>query len=118
MFRKILMLTATLALAVSVNAQDEKKSAKITGFLIDNMCATPNDSHAKSHAVSCARMEACEKSGYAVVSKDKIYKLDAEGNRRALAIIKETKTKKGLAVEAEGTVEGDTLHVDDMTEVQ
>jgi hypothetical protein len=81
------------------------------------MCATASDHDAKAHEVSCAKMPACEKSGFAVVSKDVVYKLDAEGNKRALAILNETKTKKGLAVEVTGTLVGDTLNVDSIAEV-
>lgn len=114
-------LLAALAVAFAFTAfalAQEKKTAKINGFLVDNMCATPVDSEAKQHATSCSLMEACQKSGYAVVSKDKVYKLDERGNQLALAVLKETKTKKGVAVAVEGTLQGDVLHVDTLAEVK
>lgn len=118
MMRKVSLFVAALALAAAtVFAAQEKKQAKINGFLIDVMCATPSDQDAKAHAVSCAKMPACEKSGFAVVAKDVVYKLDAEGSKRALAIVRETKTQKGLAVEVTGTLVGDTLNVDSIAEV-
>ena len=57
-------------------------------------------------------MEACEKSGFAVVSGDKKYKLDDAGNKLAAEALKGAKQKKGLKVDVEGTLEGDTLHAD------
>ena len=63
------------------------------------------------------QMEACEKSGYAVYAKDKLYKFDDAGNASAAEIIKNTKSKKGLHVKVEGTVDGDTIKVTKITEV-
>lgn len=111
------VMLATVAATAFALAQEEKKPAKITGFLVDNMCATPHDTEAKKHTVSCALMEACAKSGYAVVSKDVIYKLDEKGNQLALEALKNTKTKKGMAVRVEGTLVGNVLHADSLEEV-
>jgi len=49
--------------------------------------------------------------------RDKLYKLDDKGNESAEALLKNTKSKKGLHVKAEGTVDGDTLKVTKLTEV-
>jgi FKBP-type peptidyl-prolyl cis-trans isomerase len=122
MIRKLSLVAAALALAATAAlalAQDGKKSAKINGFLIDNMCASSHgtDKEAKEHETSCALMPACEKSGFAVLSKDVVYKLDERGNKLALALLKETKTKKGVAVAVEGTLENGVLHVDSFEEV-
>lgn len=117
MLRKAILVAAALTLAGVVYAQEgEKKSAKITGFVIDVMCDTGTDTHAKQHAVSCALMPACEKSGFAVVSKNTSYKLDAEGNRRLLEMLKTTKIKQGFAVTVEGTLTEGVLHVDSIVE--
>jgi hypothetical protein len=102
--------------AVLVYAQ-EKKAAQVTGFLIDNMCASGKDVKDKEHPVSCALMPKCQESGYSVVSRDNTFKLDANGNKLALEIIKNTKAKKGLAVTIKGTVVDDVFVVDTMTEV-
>jgi hypothetical protein len=121
MIRKISLLGVALALAAALAyAQGENKTIKVTGYVIDNMCAGMHSSEdeAKEHTTSCALMPKCEKSGFAVVSGDKSYKLDDNGNKLAEQLLKTTHTKKGVKVEAEGTLEGDTLHAEKITEVK
>ena len=121
MIRKFSLVAAAVALAaVFAYAQTENKSVKVTGYVIDNMCAGAHaaEGEAKEHTTSCALMPRCEKSGYAVVAGDKSYKLDDNGNKLAVGVLKNTHTKKGLKVEVEGTIEGDTLHADKLTEVK
>jgi hypothetical protein len=125
MIRKSFAFAIVLMLAaVVLYAQDSKKSTvKLTGHLIDNMCAGAHSGdedfkeEAREHSTSCALMPGCAKSGFSVVAGDKVYKLDETGNKSALAVLKSTKTKKGISVEIEGTLEGDTLHVDRLAEV-
>jgi hypothetical protein len=76
------------------------------------MCAEVHgtEEEAKNHPNACGLMASCEKSGYAVIAGEKTYKLDAQGNKLVAEALKAAKTKKGLKVEVEGTVEGDTLH--------
>jgi hypothetical protein len=121
MIRKISLLGLTLALAAALAyAQGEKKTVKVTGYVIDNMCAGMHatEDEAKEHSTSCALMPKCEKSGYAVVSGDKSYKLDDNGNKLAEQVLKTTHTRKGLKVEVEGTLDGETLHAEKLTEVK
>lgn len=121
MTRKFIPVALALSLAaVFALAQDSKRAAKITGFVVDNMCASAHnlDVKAKQHETSCLLMDDCRKAGYAVVSKDIVYKLDARGNELVHAIIKDTKIKKGFAVYVEGTVENGTLHVDKLEEAR
>jgi hypothetical protein len=115
MIRKVSLVAVAVALtAVFAFAQEaEKKPFKVTGYVIDNMCAqgmhgTAED--AQKHPNACALMEACQKSGFAVVAGEKTYKLDEQGNKLAAEALKAAKTKKGLKVDVEGTLEGDTLH--------
>ena len=122
MMRKVFPLIVVLAvMAGALMAQD--KSVTLTGYLIDNSCAAnhANDktfaTWVKTHGTNCAMMENCEKSGYAVFAGDKLYKLDEKGNESAEALLKATKSKKGLKVKAEGTVDGETLKVTKLTEV-
>jgi hypothetical protein len=100
-------------------AQD--KTVTLDGYMIDNACASSDKAKdktwIKTHSTSCATMEACEKSGYAVYAKDKLYKFDDAGNASAAEIIKNTKSKKGLHVKVEGTIDGDTIKVTKITEV-
>src|SRR3977135_3491046 len=122
MIRKVFPLVLIVALmAGALIAQD--KSVTVTGYLIDNACAANHATDktfatwVKTHGTSCATMDACEKSGYAVFAGDKLYKFDDAGNSSAEALLKNTKSKKGLHVKAEGTVDGDTLKVIKLTEV-
>lgn len=127
MVRKSLLLLSVLMLATTLlyaqrpkpdQKPDEKKAATITGFVVDVHCATGLDVKDKEHAVSCSLMGKCAESGFAVVAKDNLYKLDENGKNLALAILKETKTKKGLAVAIVGTLKEGILYVDTMSEVQ
>jgi len=118
MTRKILALTV-IALMASV-LLGQQKTVTITGNLIDNACAESAkdlDTRAKNHPTSCALMEKCQSSGYAVYADHKLYKLDDKGNDSAADLLKNTKTTKGVKVAVEGTVEGDTIHVTKLTEV-
>jgi len=108
-------------MAGALIAQD--KSVTLTGYLIDNSCAANHSTDkafatwVKTHGTSCAMMESCEKSGYAVFADDKLYKFDDSGNTSAADLLKSTKSKKGLHVKVEGTVDGDTLKVTKLTEI-
>ena len=122
MMRKVFPLIVVVAMmAGALIAQD--KSVTLTGYLVDNACA---ENHAtdktfatwiKTHGTSCALMDSCEKSGYAVFAGDKLYKLDDKGNSSAEDLLKATKSKKGLHVKVVGTVDGDTLKVTELTEI-
>ena len=121
MIRKFSLVAVAVALAaVFAYAQGEKKTVKVTGYVIDNMCASMHgtEEEASHHPNACALMENCEKSGFAVVAGEKTYKLDEQGNKLAAEALKGAKTKKGLKVDVEGTVEGDTLHVAKLAEAK
>ena len=117
--KKFLATSLLLIFAAMLYAQGNK-SVTITGNLIDNACAESAkdlDAKAKNHSTSCAVMDSCETSGYAVYVDHKLYKLDEKGNSSAAELLKNTKTAKGVRVSVEGTVEGDTIHVTKLTEV-
>ena len=121
MFRKISLVAAAVALAAAfAYAQGEQKTVKVTGYVIDNMCAGMHgtEEEAAKHPNGCALMENCQKSGFAVISGEKTYKLDAEGNKLAAEALNAAKTKKGLKVDVEGTLEGDILHVAKLAEAK
>ena len=119
MIRKVFALTTIVLLAGVLFAQD--KTVTISGNLMDNACAeSAKDigARAKNHSTSCALMDGCEKSGYAVYASDnKLYKLDDKGNDLAAGVLKNTKTAKGVKVSVEGTLDGDTIKVTKLTEV-
>lgn len=124
MTRKLIPLIAALALilmAVALSAQD--KTVTLDGYLIDNACASSHvndkdfETMLKNHGTSCATMESCEKSGYAVYANKKLYKFDDKGNASAEELLKNTTSKKGLHVKVEGTIDGDMIKVTKLTEV-
>ena len=124
MTRKLLPLLAALALVLmtaGLFAQD--KTVTLDGYMIDNACAASHSTDktfgtwVKTHGTSCAMMDSCEKSGYAVYADDKVYKFDDKGNDSAAELLKNTKSKKGLHVKVEGTLDGDTIKVTKLTEV-
>ena len=119
MIRKVFALTTVVLIAGVLFAQE--KTVTITGNLIDNACAeSAKDigARAKGHSTSCALMDGCEKSGYAVYAADnKLYKLDDKGNDIAAGVLKNTKTAKGVKVSIEGTVDGTTIKVTKLSEV-
>lgn len=122
MTRKTLVIAFTILFAVVLYAKDDK-NVKLTGYLLDNNCTAGHvddkdfAEQAKKHPTSCAKMEACEKAGYSVYAGNKLYKFDDAGNAKAEEVLKNTKALKGVKVEVEGTVEGDTIKVTKMTEV-
>lgn len=119
--RKLFPVALAVALAAAFAlAQAQKKEVKLTGFVLDQMCASMHgtEAEAKEHETSCALMEHCAKSGYAVVTQEAVYKLDARGNELAHALLKDSKIRKGFAVRVEGALEGDLIHVDKLEEAR
>ena len=122
MTRKFLALTAILAFLIVLQAQTPK-STTLAGYIIDNACAGAHSKDptfgekVKKHTTSCALMNSCVTSGYAVFTADgKLYKLDKAGNEQVEALLKDTQTKAGVQVEVEGTLDGDTIKVTKLTE--
>jgi type 1 fimbria pilin len=119
MIQKISSVAIVVLIAGVLFAQ-ESKTVTITGNLIDNACAESAkdlDTKAKNHPTSCALMEKCAESGYAVYADHKLYKLDDKGNDSAAEVLKNTKAKNGVQVKVEGALDGDTLRVTKLTEV-
>ena len=122
MIRKTLVIAFTILFAVVLYAKDDK-TVKLTGYLLDNNCSAGKENDkdfakdSANHSTSCAKMESCEKAGYAVYADKKLYKLDEAGNTMAAEVLKNTKLTKGVRVAVEGTVEGDTIKVTKLTEV-
>ena len=120
MNRKLLVVILSLAFAAVLYAQSSK-AIKVTGYLIDNSCAdSAKDlgARAKTHSVSCAMMDSCEKSGYSVVTDDNTrYKLNEKGEGLAADLLKNTKATKGVKVTLEGNYNGDVVDVAKLVEV-
>ena len=121
MTKKTFVIGVVLLLAVVAFAR-EGKDVKLTGYIIDNACSARASSEngaekVKNHTVKCALMPPCAKSGYAVYTDGKLYKLDEEGNKKAGEILKSTKSEKSVQVSVEGTLDGDQLKVKSISEV-
>ena len=122
MTRRLIALTAILAFLIVLQAQTPKTTT-LAGYIIDNACAgnlSKNPTFGekvKSHKTSCALMNSCVTSGYAVFTADgKLYKLDKAGNEQVEALLKDTQTKEGVQVQVEGSLDGDTIKVTKVTE--
>jgi hypothetical protein len=89
---------------------DKPEASSMTGVLIDNHCGSDmaDAAAAAKHPISCAKKDACEKSGYQLVVGDKHYKFDDKGNEKAKEYLK---TAKSTNVVVEGKAEGDKLEV-------
>ena len=111
--RRLLIATAALSMVVCfgkvASAADE-----VTGVLIDQACgakqmskADPEKS-AADHPKSCATKDSCAKSGYAVISGKKMWKLDDKGAQLAKDYLKDHDSMK---VVVKGTEKGDEIQV-------
>jgi hypothetical protein len=123
MTRKTLVIAFTILFAVVVLYAKDEKTVKLTGYLLDNNCSAGHvndkdfEEQSKKHPTNCAKMDSCEKNGYAVYADKKLYKLDDAGNSKAVELLASTKTTKGVKVKVEGTLNGDTIKVTSLTEV-
>lgn len=126
MTRKIFAVSLMLFVAgVFAFAQEQSaQPVKLTGYLIDNMCASAQGEGegiaetAKGHPTACSLMPSCAKEGFSLVVDKKVYKLDEAGNKSALAVLKATKATKGLRVEVEGTLDGNSLRATKVAEAK
>lgn len=123
MKRFVLALSLASLAAVGLPAQTARKSLKVSGYLVDAMCATGHAEddlveEVRRHQVSCALIDSCVKSGFVVVVPEeaKVYKLDERGKKGAVQLLKNTRVRQGMYVEVEGTLEGDTLRVERIVE--
>ncbi|HKY05455.1 MAG TPA: hypothetical protein VJQ56_11220 [Blastocatellia bacterium] len=125
MIRKLAGLTLSILMAGAAFAADHHaKEVKLTGYLTDNACsariakADDPSSAIKNHTKNCALMPGCSKSGYSLLADGKWYKFDDEGNQKVAELLKNSKREKGIAVNVEGTVEGEKLSVKKISEAE
>jgi hypothetical protein len=113
-------------LLVAVVAAEIASAATFEGVIVDKACSpkmelrivSPGNTmvggmvSAEAHTKECLLMPECQKSGYGLYTRDnKFYALDAEGSRRALALIKASTKLVDFEVDVTGEVQGDTLKV-------
>ena len=78
--------------------------------LVDTMCAEKVKANPDNHTTQCAL--GCAKSGFGIFTSDGTFlKLDAAGNKKALAALKATKKEKAIRATVTGEKEGDTIKV-------
>jgi hypothetical protein len=117
---RLLVAAIVVVVASAAFAQDNKVA--LTGFLMDKMCAAKAvksgnaDASAKKHTKECA--EACNESGFGLVTGNKFYLFDSKGNELAQAMLKSTRKTDSLGIEVVGTVDGDKIKVDSLKEVE
>jgi len=121
MKRLVSLCALTLLYCLTASTQ----STHLEGVLIDKACSYKAETRivpgghleggmleAYVHPRSCLLMPDCRKSGYGVFTYDqKFVAFDAEGNKKALALIQGTKQEDNFRVEVTGTVQGDTIKV-------
>jgi hypothetical protein len=110
-------LAVLVILALGVTSLAEKK-VTLTGYLIDQMCggAMKDVAKAAEHTKECSLMDHCASSGYGIFAGGKYVKFDAEGSKKAKALVEKSSKDKGLEVVAEGTQDGDTLTLTSLME--
>lgn len=122
MLRKILMIGMVLAMSGAALAVGEEVT--VTGYVLDSACAVRTSSgddaaeKVVKHPKACSLMPDCAKNGFAVVADGKVYKLDEEGNKKAMAVLKSSSAKAGIKVKVKGELDGDTIKVSEISEVK
>jgi len=126
MIKRITMLAIFVLFAgfMSVTTAQDKtaqKAEKITfkGPLMDKMCYDGHknevDSFCKTHTKAC--LVSCgSHGGFGVVADGKYIPFDAEGNKKAKALLEKTTKDKNMVVEAEGTLKDGVLTVTSLKE--
>jgi hypothetical protein len=109
------LLTAAWMLSIGIS---QGKKATLTGHLVDQMCGggVKDAAKAAEHSKECALMDHCASSGFGIFANGKYVKFDAEGSKKAKALVEKTKKEKDIAIVAEGTLSGDTLTVASLKE--
>ena len=121
--RKI-CIGALLVGLVGIAAQTSE--TKVQGVLIDKQCSYKAETRvipggrlaggileAYTHTRGCALMPDCQKSGYGVFTYDtnKFLAFDEAGNRKAFAILRDSKKEDDFRVEVTGEIQGDIMKV-------
>jgi len=115
-----------LFLVVAAGSCFAATAEDLKGILIDEKCSGKADLRisgatglleggrivAEAHTKECLLMPECQKSGYGIYTNDdKFLKFDEAGNRKALALIKESKKLDDFEIEIVGEVKGDMVKV-------
>lgn len=97
-------------------------AADIQGVIADWNCVKPMIKNGRENVLkqnrNCSLMTNYSRVAYGLITVDKkYYKLDDAGRAWALRLLKDTPDKNNLKVVVSGDIEGDTLHVKNMSEL-
>ena len=123
-----LVLAGLLACAAALSGATSQTTSqtKVQGVLIDKQCSSKAETRvvpgprieggmlvAYTQTQKCALLPACQRSGYGVFTydSDKFLAFDAAGNRKALAVFKNSKKEDDFRVEVTGEIQGDHMKV-------
>jgi hypothetical protein len=114
MKKSLLAGVAVLGLSMFAGFSYAADAEKITGILIDQKCGASQmkkddpEKAAAGHTAACCKKEACEQSGYAVITGKTMLKFDDAGAAKAKEYLAKSNVTK---VTVEGTKDGDMLKV-------
>jgi hypothetical protein len=108
---------STLLLAVTLLS-----AAETQGVIADWNCVKPMVQNGRGKVLkqnqSCSLATNYSRAAYGIITQDKhFYKLDDAGRNWALKLLKDTPDKDNLKVVVTGEIEGDTIHVTNMSEL-
>lgn len=94
----------------------------VQGVLADWNCVKPMVKNGRENTLkqnqACSLNTNYSRAAYGIITDDKhYYKLDDAGREWALKLLKDSPDKNSLKVIATGDIEGDTLHVTNMSEL-
>ena len=113
----MLRFSTILLLAVALSP-----GAEVQGLIADWNCVQPMVKNGREktlkHSHGCSLMNNYSRASYGVITDDKhFYKLDDAGRNWALKLLKDTIDKDGLKVVITGDIQGNTVHVTNMSEL-
>jgi hypothetical protein len=116
------MLRVTGAFLLGVLGVATAAAADLQGVIADWNCVKPMVKNGRDKILkqnrNCSLMTNYSREGYGIITVDKkFYKLDDAGRAWALRLLKDTPDKDNLKVVVNGDIEGDTLHVKNMSEL-
>jgi hypothetical protein len=115
-FYSSLLCFALLCSAGVVPAAAAGKKTTLDGVLVDVACATERSNDLSTlgikHTKKCLQMPDCDKSGFALLTKDnKVLQFDEAGNGLARKLIAQTDREKDWRVKVSGKLDGDKVAV-------
>lgn len=121
----ITWLTIPLA-ALSIFSEsvaNTENSTVLNGYVIDKQCAesvrqdSDPTTFIRHHTKDCSLMPNCRAIGYSIYAGGSWFDLDNKGNAIAIKLLQVSKKKSDFFVQAQGKLQGKTLKVESMKEI-